>query len=58
MKRQSYRYQRTLARPAEVEGVGFLTGAQVRLQFLPAPAGTGLVFVRTDLRTRVEVRAG
>jgi UDP-3-O-acyl N-acetylglucosamine deacetylase len=32
------------------EGVGFLTGAAVRLRFVPAPPDTGVVFVRTDLR--------
>jgi UDP-3-O-[3-hydroxymyristoyl] N-acetylglucosamine deacetylase len=49
VKRHSYRYQRTIARPAQVQGVGFLTGAQVRLCFQPAAPGTGVVFVRTDL---------
>ena len=57
MKRQSYRYQRTLAGPAEVRGVGFLTGATVRARFLPAPAGAGVVFVRTDCRPRTYVPA-
>jgi UDP-3-O-acyl N-acetylglucosamine deacetylase len=49
VKRHSYRYQRTIARPAAVEGVGLLTGARVRLRFQPAPPSTGVVFVRTDL---------
>lgn len=44
-----YRQQRTLATPAAVEGVGFVTGAWVRLRFLSADADTGLVFRRTDL---------
>jgi UDP-3-O-[3-hydroxymyristoyl] N-acetylglucosamine deacetylase len=57
VKRQSYRYQRTLAGPAEVQGVGFLTGAAVRLRFMPAPPNTGVVFVRTDLRPRVCIPA-
>jgi UDP-3-O-acyl N-acetylglucosamine deacetylase len=43
------RPQRTIRRPVGVEGVGFVTGALVRLRFLPAPADTGVVFVRTDL---------
>jgi UDP-3-O-acyl N-acetylglucosamine deacetylase len=55
--RPSDRYQRTLARPAEVEGVGFLTGAHVRLRFLPASPCTGVVFVRTDLRPRAHIPA-
>jgi UDP-3-O-acyl N-acetylglucosamine deacetylase len=49
VKRVNYRYQRTLARPAEVKGIGYLTGRHVRLRFRPAPPGTGVVFVRTDL---------
>jgi UDP-3-O-acyl N-acetylglucosamine deacetylase len=57
VRRVSYRYQRTIARPAEVQGVGFLTGATVRLRFRPAPPSTGLVFVRTDLRPRAPVPA-
>jgi UDP-3-O-acyl-N-acetylglucosamine deacetylase len=36
-------------RPSEVRGVGFLTGANVRLRFLPAPPSSGVVFVRADL---------
>jgi UDP-3-O-acyl N-acetylglucosamine deacetylase len=43
-----YRHQRTLAAEAKVEGVGFITGARVRVRLRPAPANTGLVFHRTD----------
>jgi UDP-3-O-acyl N-acetylglucosamine deacetylase len=52
-----YRSQRTLARPAEIRGVGFLTGSPVHLRFLPAPPDTGCIFVRTDLPLRVHVPA-
>jgi UDP-3-O-acyl N-acetylglucosamine deacetylase len=38
-------------------GVGFLTGAVVRLRFVPAPPNTGVVFVRTDLRPSVSIAA-
>jgi UDP-3-O-acyl N-acetylglucosamine deacetylase len=55
--RLSHRYQRTIARPAEVWGVGYLTGATVRLRFLPAPPSSGIVFIRTDLRPRLHVAA-
>jgi UDP-3-O-acyl N-acetylglucosamine deacetylase len=48
VRRLDYRYQRTVARPAEVLGVGYLTGACVRLRFVPAPPHTGIVFVRVD----------
>ncbi len=49
MKRVNFRYQRTIARPADVHGIGYLTGQDVCLRFRPAPASTGVVFVRTDL---------
>ncbi len=57
MRRLSYRYQRTLACPAEVEGIGFLTGASVCLRFVPAPPDTGIIFVRTDFCPPVEIPA-
>jgi UDP-3-O-acyl N-acetylglucosamine deacetylase len=44
------RRERTIARPVSVQGVGYLTGANVRLRFLPAPPASGVVFVRTDGR--------
>jgi UDP-3-O-acyl N-acetylglucosamine deacetylase len=44
-----YRDQRTLARPALLEGVGMCSGAAVRLRFEPAAPHTGLAFVRTDV---------
>ncbi len=43
-----HRAQRTIARPAEVCGIGFLTGADVRLRFLPAEPNHGIAFLRTD----------
>lgn len=43
------RLQRTIASPVAIEGFGFWTGEDVRLEFAPAPPGTGLAFVRTDL---------
>ncbi len=43
------RNQRTIRREATASGVGFLTGADITLRFLPAPAGHGIVFQRVDL---------
>src|SRR5262249_14665007 len=59
MKLQPYsqRYQRTIARPAQVRGVGFLTGTDVCLSFRPAAPDTGIIFVRTDLKPAVQVPA-
>ena len=51
------RPERTLARTAEVRGFGFFHGADVTLRFSPADAGTGIVFVRTDLPDRPAVPA-
>lgn len=42
------RSQRTIARAAKVTGVGFLTGADIALRFLPASPGHGIAFQRTD----------
>lgn len=41
--------EQTLRGPVECSGVGLHSGAQVQLRLLPAPAGTGVVFRRTDL---------
>ena len=41
--------RRTLASARILEGVGLHSGAPVRMCLRPAPAGTGVVFVRTDL---------
>lgn len=48
MRRIGYRYQRTLKTAATVTGTGYLTGAEVRVTFNPAPPNTGVVFQRTD----------
>jgi UDP-3-O-[3-hydroxymyristoyl] N-acetylglucosamine deacetylase/3-hydroxyacyl-[acyl-carrier-protein] dehydratase len=51
------RPQRTLARAAEVRGVGFFHGADVTMRFLPADPDTGVRFIRTDLPDRPSVAA-
>jgi UDP-3-O-[3-hydroxymyristoyl] N-acetylglucosamine deacetylase len=45
----SLSYQHTLAGPAICAGVGLHSGQRVRVSIRPAPAGAGIVFVRTDL---------
>jgi UDP-3-O-acyl N-acetylglucosamine deacetylase len=57
VRRIGYRHQRTLAAPAEVRGVGFVTGHTVRLRLLPAPPDAGLAFVRSDLSGRPVIPA-
>ena len=44
--------QRTTVAPAIIAGVGVHTGDRVRLAVRPAPVGTGIVFVRTDIKDR------
>jgi UDP-3-O-[3-hydroxymyristoyl] N-acetylglucosamine deacetylase len=43
------RFETTIRRPFEVSGVGLHSGVPVNLRMTPAPAGTGIVFRRTDL---------
>lgn len=45
----STRSQRTIVRPVSVKGRGYWSGQEVRVEFRPAPVGTGLSFVRDDL---------
>ena len=49
--------QNTIARPVTVDGFGFWSGRDVRLQFRPAPPETGIVFVRSDLKPVVRIPA-
>ena len=44
--------QKTTVAPAIIAGVGVHTGDRVRLAVRPAPTGTGIVFVRTDIKDR------
>jgi UDP-3-O-[3-hydroxymyristoyl] N-acetylglucosamine deacetylase len=41
--------EQTIAEPLEFTGVGLHSGAPVTMRLLPAPAGSGIVFRRTDL---------
>jgi UDP-3-O-[3-hydroxymyristoyl] N-acetylglucosamine deacetylase len=41
--------EQTIAAPIEFSGVGLHSGAPVTMRLLPAPAGSGIVFRRTDL---------
>ena len=52
-------YQHTLAGPAICAGVGVHSGERVRVSIRPAPAGSGIVFIRTDIErdNRVPVTA-
>ena len=47
--------QKTIARQAEIEGVGLFSGNPCNIRFCPAPEDTGIVFVRTDSLSPVEI---
>lgn len=49
--------QFTIAQAVSVEGIGLHTGKPVRMDFIPAPENTGIVFVRTDLPGEPKIRA-
>jgi UDP-3-O-acyl N-acetylglucosamine deacetylase len=51
------RNERTIGRPVAVEGFGYWTGRDVRVEFRPAASGTGIVFVRGDLSPVVRIPA-
>ena len=51
------RNQRSIASVAAVSGFGFFGGRDVRLEFHPAGANEGIVFVRSDLGRSARVRA-
>ncbi len=44
-----FRSQHTIERVATVVGFGYWSGEDVRVEFHPAAANTGVVFIRTDL---------
>ena len=41
--------EKTITEPLAFSGVGLHSGAPVSMRLLPAPAGSGIVFRRTDL---------
>lgn len=49
--------QTTVGHEVNLEGTGLHTGIRSRVAFKPAAADTGIIFVRTDLPTKPQVRA-
>ena len=49
------RSQRTLRRPVVVQGRGYWSGAENRVELQPAPAGAGIVFVRAGATAAVRI---
>lgn len=51
------RPQKTLAHEAIFSGIGFVSGADATLRFLPAPPNSGVTFVRSDLPGKPSIPA-
>ena len=51
------RNERTISSTAVVEGFGYWSGRNVRVEFRPASPGTGIVFVRSDFNPVVRIPA-
>jgi UDP-3-O-[3-hydroxymyristoyl] N-acetylglucosamine deacetylase len=49
------RRQRTISRPTTVNGFGYFSGQDIRVEFRPASVGTGINFVRRDLQPKVRI---
>jgi UDP-3-O-acyl N-acetylglucosamine deacetylase len=53
----SVRQQQTIAGTASVEGFGYWSGSDVRVEFRPAPPDSGITFVRRDLGPSARIAA-
>lgn len=53
----SARLQQTIGSTAQVTGFGYWSGLDVQVEFRPAPADAGIVFVRGDLKPPRPIRA-
>jgi UDP-3-O-[3-hydroxymyristoyl] N-acetylglucosamine deacetylase len=51
------RNERTISSTVAVEGFGYWSGRDVRVEFRPAAPHTGIVFVRSDLSPKVHIPA-
>jgi len=51
------RNQQTIAKAVSVEGIGYWSGSDVRVEFHPADPDTGIVFVREDLPDKNRIPA-
>lgn len=54
---RQFRSQATIAAPVSVQGFGFWSGRDVRVELRPAEVDTGIVFVRNDLESPVRIPA-
>lgn len=57
MKSREKHYQHTLQNPVTISGAGIHTGHSVTMNILPAEINTGIIFMRTDLEGKPEIKA-
>lgn len=57
MSEQNKARQHTIAKEVSYSGIGLHSGKDVLMTFKPAAAGAGIIFVRTDLPGRPEIKA-
>ncbi len=57
MTEQKKEYQHTISKEVSYSGIGLHSGKDVLMTLKPAEADTGIVFVRTDLPGRPEIKA-
>ena len=56
-KLKSIRNQQTLESSVELSGVGLFSGLTINMKFSPAPAGSGILFKRIDLKNEPTFKA-
>lgn len=49
--------QKTIAKEVKLSGIGLHTGNKVNITFKPAPADSGVNFIRTDLSPQISIKA-
>ncbi len=53
----SSRYQQTLRDVVEFSGIGLHSGKRVKVKIRPAPQGSGIVFIRSDIKKSTYIKA-
>ena len=57
MTEQKKEYQHTIAKEVSYSGIGLHSGKDVLMTLKPAAPDTGIIFIRTDLPDRPEIKA-
>ena len=49
--------QRTIKNTIKATGIGLHTGKKITLTLIPAPSETGIIFIRTDIDSKINIEA-